>query len=1408
LTLLLAPLNELLSEKPYETPNYVQQQVELAARNGQRLLCLADVLQDFSSIETARMTARYEAVDLSAFTAGIASMFKSIAKNIGVELIVDCPPLPQPVWVDPDMWETIVLNLTSNAFKYTRAGKIEISLRARGSHAVLEVRDTGIGIPPEKMPKLFDRFNCANDSPGHLDDGSGMSLAVVHELAKLNRATVSASSTSGDGSLFTVAIPFGTTPMQSSASRARTRPKIADDTATSTRFAAETIGHLRATKASSTGRMETVPAQPPTTDAQLHPHILIVNDDADLRRYIRSLLSPLYAVSEAESDEQALELLQREIPDLILADTTEPGRDGAQLLREVRSSVRTAAVPVITLAARSNEDARIDALYAGADDYLTKPFSARDLLARIDAQLSTSRLRSEILRRERVLRAEAEKLNEVALWLNAELDLYTLLQKVTDTATDLTGARIGAFFDNRVDSSSGSYELVTLCGLPRAAFETLGVPRNTPLLRQTFRDGKVVRLDDIRTDPRYGKNQSHGGMSEEHPPLCSYLAVPVISRSGEILGGLFFGHPQPGIFTDRAERLVRGIAAQAAVAIDNARLYGRAQREIDERKRAETALRQSEERYRDLIRDLPAAVYACANDGTLTLFNEASVELWGQVPIVGRSAWSGSTRMFTPDGRPIPPDRCPLALTLRDGLPRGPIEILIERPDTSRRSVIAHPRPLRDSSGAVTGAINMLVDITDRKLAEAQLAAAKDDLALQVKALTRLHQLAMEPVSTRNMEPSLRVALETAVELHGADFGQILLYDRSAGVLRTASSIGFTTPMPERMACFTPGPGTGASGDAFVSQRRAVVFDTENDSRFASIREIARAVGLRSVHSTPIVARSDGIVGVLAVYFKKTRIPTFREVQLIDLCASHAANIVETAATQQALRESQRLYHAIGESIDYGVWTCDPQGRNTYVSPSFLRLVGMTQEECSGFGWTNALHPDQAAGTLKAWQECIKSGDSWDRQLRLRDVHGRYHTVLARGVPVKNDRGEIVAWSGINLDISRLKAVEKNLRNANQRKNEFLATLAHELRNPLAPLLNGLELIKRGSANPQVIEKARQMMERQLRHMVRLIDDLLDLSRITEGKIELRKERIDLSLALQNAIQTCRPLIEQREQILTVDIPASPLIVDADMTRLEQIFANLLNNAAKYTHEGGTIHLHATRGNDKVIVSLRDDGIGIPPEMLERIFDMFVQVDRSLEKIHSGLGIGLTLVKRLVRMHGGTVEAHSAGPGHGSEFIVKLPAALPEAAVSTHARAAVPDGSTESAQRRRVLVVDDNPDCANSLAMMLELSGAEVRVASDGLDAVEAAAAFSPDLVLMDICMPRMNGYDACRHMRQQAWSKNSIIVALTGRGQADDVRRSHEVGFNGHLVKPVPPEAIGQLMSTLNPAPPTENST
>ncbi len=1400
LTLLLGPLNDVLAGSTDEIGKNTREQLELASRNGHRLLRLVNTLLDFSRIEAGRMEATYEALDLAAYTTDLCGMFKSAAEKAGIELIINCPQLPEPVFVDHDMWEKIVLNLMSNAFKYTLVGEIEVSLRARSDAAVLDVRDTGIGISADELPKLFNRFHRVEGANGRNHEGTGIGLALVHELAKLNHAAVSVASTPDKGSTFTVTIPFGKAHLRSDRIRTETTLKTVRSTANP--FVEEALRWLPeiADPTPSSASQHDRQSPPHEKLAPLRPRVLLADDNVDMRNYMKRLLAPLYDVTAVADGQQALNALQAQVPDLILTDVMMPNVDGFALLRRLRDEARTATVPVIMLSARAGEEARIEGLHAGADDYLVKPFSARELLARVGAQLSMSQLRSEILKRERLLRVEAEKLNDVARGLTAELDLQTLLQKVTDTATQLTGARIGTFLNNPTNEPGESFQLFTIPDAAPPEFDELGRPGNIPLFEEIFRDGSAIRLNDVRENSRGGQNMPYAGFPDGRRPVRSYLGVPVVSRSGEILGALIFGHPDVGVFTERAERMVLGIAAQAAVAIDNAKLYGRAKREIDERKRIEAALRQSEERYRELIRDLPAAIYTCAADGTITLYNAAAVELWGQTPTVGHSKWCGSYRNFTPEGTPIPLSECPTAMTLKDGLPRGSIEILIERPDTSRRSALAHPRALRDSSGAIVGAINMLVDITDRKYAEAQLAATKDDLAFQVRSLTRLHQLAMEPADTREREPvsALQATLEAAVELHGADFGLVSMYNRTSGCLDNVASIGFSAATLQRLLRVTPAPDAGARGSAFFTGQRSVVFDIETDTRFEKIREGARAAGFRAAHSTPIISRAGEVVGVLSVYFVKCRIPSHREIQLADLCARHAANVIEANIARHALRDSELLYRAIGESLDYGIWTCDANGRNRYVSPSFLRLVGKTQEQWSDSGWIDALHPDDA-DAADAWRDCVRRGGNWDRQHRFRDAEGRYHPVLTRGVPVKNEQDEIIAWAGINLDISRLKAVEEDLRKADQRKNEFLATLAHELRNPLAPLLNGLELIKRANANPQVIDKSRQMMERQLRHMIRLIDDLLDLSRITEGKIALRKDCIDLSLVLLNAIETCRPLIEQRSQTLSIDIPSEPVTINADVTRLAQVFGNLLNNATKYTQEGGAIQIVVALKDGHVIVNVRDNGIGIPQDMLERVFDMFEQVDRSLEKIHGGLGIGLTLVKRLVLMHGGEVSAFSNGIGLGSEFTVRLPllsTGLPKPQTPRRDKKVLHDS-----QQHRILIVDDNEDSASSMATMLELMGASVRIAADGIDAVETAAMFQPELVLMDICMPKMNGYDACCRIRQYPWGKNSLIVALTGRGQADDFRRSREAGFDHHLIKPVQPETIGKLLSDLTKA-------
>jgi CheY-like chemotaxis protein/two-component sensor histidine kinase len=311
------------------------------------------------------------------------------------------------------------------------------------------------------------------------------------------------------------------------------------------------------------------------------------------------------------------------------------------------------------------------------------------------------------------------------------------------------------------------------------------------------------------------------------------------------------------------------------------------------------------------------------------------------------------------------------------------------------------------------------------------------------------------------------------------------------------------------------------------------------------------------------------------------------------------------------------------------------------------------------------------------------------------------------------------------------------------------------------------------------------MMERQLEHFIRLVDDLLDLSRISRGKIELHKERIELATVVDSALETCDPLIKQSGHELTVMLPDEPVYVDVDKTRLAQVLCNLLTNAAKYSERGSRIWLSAERQDGEVVVSVKDTGVGIPPHMLPKVFEMFTQVDRSLAKAQGGLGIGLTIVKRLVEMHGGRVEARSEGQDMGSEFLIRLPIAL--SLVREQEQGAGGDSQqTRPMTRRRVLVVDDNADIADSQAMMLELLGNEVRTAHDGLEAVAVAAAFRPDLILLDLGMPKMNGYEVCRRIREQPWGKGILIVAVTGWGQDEDKCRSQEAGFDHHLVKPV----------------------
>jgi PAS domain S-box-containing protein len=402
----------------------------------------------------------------------------------------------------------------------------------------------------------------------------------------------------------------------------------------------------------------------------------------------------------------------------------------------------------------------------------------------------------------------------------------------------------------------------------------------------------------------------------------------------------------------------------------------------------------------------------------------------------------------------------------------------------------------------------------------------------------------------------------------------------------------------------------------------------------------------------------------------------------------------------------------------------------------------------------------------------------------------KYMLLNARPFPPDSKHPELILLAV--QDVSALRERADELAEASRHKDEFLATLAHELRNPLAPIRNSVHYLGLDGLTERDVKTAREVITRQVAVMVRLIDDLLDVSRISRNKLDIRKERVDLAAVVESAVESSRPLIFQCGHELMIRMPPEVLQLDADPIRLAQVFLNLLNNAAKYTNRGGQISLSAQREGSDAVVSVRDNGVGIPSDMLSRIFEMFTQVDRSLEQSQGGLGIGLTLVRRLVEMHDGSIEVRSDGLNKGSEFIVRLPLLMSP----TNKTPPLSDGARgKSLSHSRILVVEDNKDAADSLAMLLRLKGNEIRTAHDGLEALEIAELFHPAIVLLDIGLPKLNGYDVARRIREQPWGRDVVLVALTGWGQDEDRRLSQEAGFNFHIVKPVELASLEKLL-------------
>lgn len=1050
LTLLLGPLQQALESA--QLPEAVRTDLDAAHRNGLRLLKLVNSLLDFSRVEAGRMQALFTPEDLPTLTTDLASNFRSAYERAGLTLSIDCPPLPEPVYVDRDMWEKIVFNLLSNAFKFTFEGGISIRIRALDRCIEVLFSDTGVGIPEADLPHIFERFRRIEESLGRSHEGTGIGLALVRELVRLHGGTIDVTSSRGAGTCFAIRIPRGNQHLP--VEQVSTGRLQSTSAARAQAFVEEALRWLPESTFSNAEASAPISRQ----------RILLADDNADMRHYIQRILADLYEVVAVADGEAALDQIAIQRPDLVVSDVMMPRLDGFGLLKALKENEQTRDLPVILLSARAGDEAEIEGLDAGADAYLIKPFNARELKARVRAVLAKEEARRE---QENHFRIIAD---------NAPTILWT---------TDADG-------------------------------------------------------------------------------VCTYLNRQWYEFTG-------------------------GTAAQ----------------------------------------DLGFGWLDRVHPGDL-----------GET----RTIFLGANHKHVPFR----------------------IEYRLRAADGHYVWAIDAATPRFDDAGKFLGYVGCVFDIGERRRMEAILEAQKRALEQSVGSapLRQILEVFIQAVETQS---------------GGSALAAIMLVDETGERLTLGAAPSLPEPIRLAIDALPIGPDSAICGAAAFSRQPEFSADVVNDPRCVDYRHLALEHNIRACWSTPVFSSEGSLLATISLYYPQTiTAPPPGDVQMVEILGSTAALIIDKTIDTRLRREAEQ----------------------------------------------------------------------------------------------------------------KLRASEAALREADKRKDEFLATLAHELRNPLAPISNALQIM-RLSSDAAAIGDMRDLINRQLTQMVRLVDDLMDVSRITRGKVELRRTRISLADVLQNTLEVVQPLLNEREQILRLQRLNRPVWLDADFTRLSQVFTNIVNNACKYTQVGGIIEIELRLKDDCVIVAIQDNGMGIPADKLPYIFEMFSQVEDPLGRTHGGLGIGLTLAEQLVKLHGGSVVAMSEGEGKGSRFEVCLP--LATSPVST----AVAEAATTSAPGAlRVLVVDDNRESAKTLGQLIELLGHKTWVAFDGPEALALAEREVPDLVLMDIGMPDMNGYQACELMKRNPALRDTVMVAQTGWSEKRHNMLSREAGFDLHLVKPVDLQALEQLLT------------
>lgn len=1204
LTLMLGPLEDVLAQA--ESLSLAQrEQLDVVQRNALRLLRLVNTLLDFSRIEAGRVRAAYAPTDLSAYTAELASVFRSAVERAGLRLSVDCPPLPEPIYVDHEMWEQIVFNLLSNALKFTFTGEIAVALRIDTGAAELSVRDTGTGIPAAEIPRLFERFHRVQGAQGRSFEGSGIGLALVQELVRLHGGEVRVSSLLGQGTTFTVRIPTGAahlpTDRMISAQRAATPGSRGD------MFVQEALRWLP--QGEPAGQLpedglpaERVPRPVPSG------RILLADDNADMRAYVHRLLSPLYDVVMAEDGVAALRQALEEPVDLVLSDVMMPGLDGFELLRALRADERTRELPVLLLSARAGEEARIEGMAAGADDYLVKPFSARELLARVGAHLDIAQVRHRAARRERELRAEAE---------SAQAQLQQLLAVIND---------LFLAFDEQ-------WQFVFA---------------NQPLLEQT-------------------------GLSHEH---------------------------------------LRGMT------------------------------------------------------------------IWELFPELADTDFERTVR-----------------------------QALAER--TPRRFEYFHPLRKRWFENRIypaeSGGALFITEITEQKCAELNRQFLLD---------------AGERLSTPTTVSDLMTALGPMIGAHfGVSHCAFIEFDPAADRAIVhhdwrADPSELSYEGAHDVAEFL----TVEARRGLAVGQPLVISDVARDLRTAVTVDRHQQLGIGAHLHTPFL--SDGVLKfALALYHREPYAWRDDEIATLRELSARIWTRVERLRAEAALRASEAKLQSALDGGRLGAWSWDPMTGATEADARTLELFGIPPATFTGEADAviDCIHPDDQATVAAALERAAHPEGSYEAEFRILLPDGQVRWLTGTGRPRVEADGRVSRVYGVNADISERKQAEARMRTlyeqeqaartqaeeANRLKDEFLATVSHELRTPLTALLGYAHLLQSRKRDEAYVARTVEKIVRSAQAQAQITEDLLDIARIVSGKLRIDPAPLDLAAVVHAALDTVRPAMEAKALRLQVELHPEATAVVGDGGRLQQVVWNLLTNATKFTPHGGAIAVRLVVEGPFACLTVKDNGQGIQPAFLPYVFERFRQGDSSSQRSHGGLGLGLSIVRHLVELHGGTVEAASAGAHKGATFTVRLPLVSHTAMERSVALLTdnVPfDGKRcpPELQGLRVLLVDDQPAILELLEEILIPCGAVVRTCANARGAFELLQAWRPDLLVSDIAMPDEDGYwlmRAIRALPPEAGGKTPA-VALTAYVRMEDRLRVLEAGFQQYVPKPVDPDELRTILA------------